>query len=315
MTDIDSDEYWSKEFTITSADLDRIHEQIQRDNKIVDVTSLVKQLVKRRLEFGHEISPTVLKLWTGKDSVRIWDPFVKWSVGDGIIVPHMMEDGSHECFVGEVVSVDKRKPHDIEIRLDGQNELAIYRYGNPEATDVHQFAINLAEKKYEKAEGVEGIVARFGNRIVSALLYALKSDERFVGLEGKWYLVHKLPGFEVEILKSMHPDLLKKPSFSLDDIMLMVKTEDGADKALLKMSIQTALLQLPERFENISALGRPQWKALPPKPEQAKVIYYVYDPSTYEILCSPEQHLPLEKAQRLMELNLYVFTTTFMDGV
>ncbi len=85
--------------------------EYEQDNKTFDLTSLVKQLVKGRLEFGHEVSPTVLKSWTGKDSVRIWDPFVKWSFGDGIIVPRDVvgdgNDDDYECFIGEVISVDR----------------------------------------------------------------------------------------------------------------------------------------------------------------------------------------------------------------
>lgn len=313
MKDIYSEEYWLNEFTITTADLNRFQERILRDNTPLDTTSLVKQLIKGRLEFGHEISPSVLKSWTGKDSVRIWDPFEKWSVGDGIIVPKNVGGDNYECFVGEVVSVDQIKTH-IEIRLDGQNKLVTYRYGNPKATGVHQFAVTLAEKKYKKAEGVEGIVARFGNRIVSALLHALESDERFVGLEGKWYIIHDLPVIESSIIKSIYPTLLQRDLFTLNELLSMVQIEGLQDETLLKMAMQIALQKLPERFENIGTPARPLWKALPPLIEKAKVKYYAYDPKTYEVLCRPGEQLPLEKAQRLIDLNLYKFIVTFMDG-
>ncbi len=310
MTDIYSDEYWLEEFTISAADLDRFHERIRQDNKIFDTTSLVKQLIKGRLEFGHEVSPSVLKSWTGKDSVRIWDPFVKWSVGDGIIIPKNIGDDNYECFVGEVISVDEIKPHHIEIRLDGQDKPVIFRYGNPDAIGVGQFAKDLVEKKYGE---VERIVLRFGNRIVSALLHALESDERFVGLEGKWYLVLKLPVIELSIFKSMYQILLQKTSFTLNDLLPMVQIDGLQNETLLKMAIQIALQQLPERFVDIGTLAHPLWKARLPEPDQAQILYYAYDPQSYEILCFPGQHLNQNNAKRLQELNIYSQVVAFAE--
>lgn len=310
MIDIYADEYWLIEFTITVADLDRFAELIQKENIVFDSTSLVKLLVKRRLEFGHEVSPTVLKSWTGKDAVRIWDPLKKWSVGDGIIVPRDIEGDNYECFVGHIISVDKVKPNHIEIRLDSQGTPIVFRYGNPTATEVGEFSRSLVEKKYGD---VEYIVRSFGSRIVSALLHALEKDERFVGLEGKWYLVQKLPLIETGLLKSLYRNLLKRDTFILDDVLSMVKEDAAQNEIFSKMAIQVGLRSLPERFENTSSSSHPIWRALPPRPEKAKVTHHAYDTKSYEILCSPGQQLETEKVQRLMELNLYKFITTFMD--
>jgi len=312
MIDIHSDEYWKEEFTVTVADLDRFFARIQQDNKAFDLTSLVKQLVEGRLKFGHEVSPTVLKSWTGKESVRIWDPFVKWSFGDGIIVPRdVVGDGNdedYECFIGEVISVDRIRPFHIEIRLDGHDKPVPYRYGNQDAIDVGQFSKDLVEKKYGE---VERIVAHFGNRIVSALLHALESDERFTGLEGEWYLVHKLPIIELSIFKSMHQTLLQKTSFTLNDLLPMVQIDGLQNEILQKMAIQVVLQQLPERFENIGTLARPLWRARLPEPDQAQVTHYAYDPQTYEILCYPGQRLNKENAERLQELDIYGHVVIF----
>ena len=79
------------------------------------------------------------------------------------------------------------------------------------------------------------------------------------------------------------------------------------------MSLQTALRQSPERFENIGTPARPQWKARLPDVEQAEVTHYAYDPQTYEILCRAGQRLSQKKAQRLQELKLYAHIVTFAE--
>lgn len=310
MTDIYSDEYWLNEFTITTADLNRFQEKILRDNTPTDTTSLVNQLIKGRLEYGHEVSPSVLKTWTGKDSVRIWDPLEKWSVGDRIIVPKEVKNGYYQCFIGEIIRVIETKSQ-IEVWLDGQETLAIYRYGNPAAVGVSEFTRQLVEKKYGE---VDYIVVRFGNRIVSALLHALEADKRFIRLEGKWFLKHQLPVIATSKLQSAHQTLLGRDSFVLDDILPMAQVDGVQNETLLKMGVQVALQGLPERFENIGTTARPLWRALPPSPEKAKVKYHAYDPKTYEVLCLPGQSVELQKAKRLMDLKLYKFMVTFTDG-
>ncbi|MBM4426409.1 MAG: hypothetical protein FJ031_04130 [Chloroflexi bacterium] len=318
MIDIYSDEYWLNEFTITTADLDRFQERILREDMPLETTNLVKQIIKGRLEFGHDVSPSVLKSWTGKDSVRIWDPLAEWFVGNGIIFPKRVwdRDYDYECFVGEVIRIElhdnKIKPNQIVVHLDGQDKPVVFRYGNPAAVEVGEFSRKLVEKKYGE---IEYIVMSFGNRIVSALLHALETDARFVGLEGKWYLAQKLPLMEMSLLISLYQSLLKRDNFQLDDVLPMVKVEASKNEIFSRMAIQVALQKLPERFENIGTSSHPLWRALPPHPEKAKVQYYAYDPKTYEILCSPNEPLELQKAQRLMEHNLYIFVTTFADEV
>jgi hypothetical protein len=53
------------------------------------------------------------------------------------------------------------------------------------------------------------------------------------------------------------------------------------------------------------AAPRPPSPARLPEPEKAKVIYFAYDPETYEVLCRPGQRLSPKKAQRLQDIQLY----------
>ena len=69
----------------------------------------------------------------------------------------------------------------------------------------------------------------------------------------------------------------------------------------------------PEPSENMSTPAHLQWKARMPDVEQADVIYYAYDPQTYEILCRPGQPLSQRKAERLQEFSLYAHMVRFAE--
>ncbi len=157
----------------------------------------------------------------------------------------------------------------------------------------------------------KGILLKHGERILSLLAEALKFDSRFTGLEGKWFIVNKLPHIESDALQNVHRILLQNPSSTEEDILSLVKEDGSSDTTLWRMALPIALHGSPERFENIGTPARPQWKARLPEVEQAEVTHYAYDPLTYEILCRPGQRLSQKKAQRLQELNLYAHVVTF----
>ena len=93
----------------------------------------------------------------------------------------------------------------------------------------------------------------------------------------------------------------------------MVQIDGLQNETILKMAIQIALQKLPERFENIGSLSHPLWKTRLTEPDQAQVIYYAYDPQSYEILCVPDRPLNQSNAQRLQELNIYSQVVTFAE--
>ncbi|HET9587496.1 MAG TPA: hypothetical protein VFO91_01795 [Anaerolineales bacterium] len=71
-----------------------------------------------------------------------------------------------------------------------------------------------------------------------------------------------------------------------------------------------------KRFEEAGSPARPEGPREPrlPDVDQAEVIYYAYDPQTYEVLCRPGQRLTQKKAGRLQELELYAHVVTFAGG-
>jgi hypothetical protein len=206
----------------------------------------------------------------------------------------------------------------FDIPQDDLNRVAeqLERDGAPQ--ELKEIALRLIRGYMEydsdnRNKKVEDILLKYGEPILSRLAEALQSDPRFTSLEGKWFITEKLPRIERDVLQKAHRFLLQKPSAPIDEILSVLKEERSTDKTLLSMSLQTALRQSPERFENIGTPARPQWKARLPDVEQAEVTHYAYDPQTYEILCRAGQRLSQKKAQRLQELKLYAHIVTFAE--
>jgi len=206
----------------------------------------------------------------------------------------------------------------FDIPQDDLNRVAeqLERDGAPQ--ELKEIALRLirGDMEYDsdnRNKKVEDILLKYGEPILSRLAEALQSDPRFTSLEGKWFITEKLPRIERDVLQKAHRFLLQNPSAPIDEILSVLKEERSTDKTLLSMSLQTALRQSPERFENIGTPARPQWKARLPDVEQAEVTHYAYDPQTYEILCRAGQRLSQKKAQRLQELKLYAHIVTFAE--
>jgi hypothetical protein len=184
--------------------------------------------------------------------------------------------------------------------------------------ELNQIASRLIQGRTElgagkTAEQAEGILLNDGDRILSLLAAALEFDPRFAGLEGKWFLLERLPRIDHATLQNVYRLLLQNPSSSSDEILSVLKEDSSTDQTLWKMALHTALHCSPERFENSGTLTHPQWKARLPDFEQAEVTHYAYDPQTYEVLCRPGQRLSEKKAKRLWELGIYGQVVTFAE--
>ena len=202
----------------------------------------------------------------------------------------------------------------FDITLDDLDRAAgrLERDGKPQ--EAKEIALCILESRLDPGvEQAESILRQHGEVILSRLEEALESDPRFTGLEGKWFLAQRLPRLEPDALRNVHRTWLQNPSASIEEILSGLKEAGSMDDALLRMALQTALIGLPERFENIGTPAYPQWKARLPEIEHAEVTHYAYDPQTYEILCRPGQRLSQKKATRLQELNLYAYVVTFAE--
>jgi len=308
--------YWEAEFSVSVADLDRICERIRRDKKTVDITTIAKHLVNGRIEYGYEESPSVLKSWTGKESVRLWDPAGKWAIGDGVIVAKIidLERDEYGCFVGEVIGFEKGitqgtvREH-VCVQLDGWPNPVTYSKaaaGSPDALRWHEMVHEVVEQKYESKDiqkQVDGIILKYGNKIVSALRNAMESDKRFVSLEGNWYLDEILPQVPPEQIDQIHEKLVAGNS----------EPESRDIDIKEKMAIHVAMAANPKKFINTGTKSRPKWEPAVPTPEEAIVNQYAFDPETYMIICQPGKQLNQRQVQRLNELKIYSQVVKFAE--
>jgi hypothetical protein len=322
MTDIFDDEYWSSQFDITQDDLKRIVKRLERVETPQDLKVIALQIIRGRIEHGEDLSPAVIERITGQPSVRLWDPEKDWSIGDIVIIAYdHNSDSIHDPFVSEVVHTDEKS---VKVKVDALAKEITFSKWRPEWPNMKKYdpetwreSVRSSVREKIQSGDVnhqsEGILLKHGEHILSRLSDVLRSDAQFTGLEGKWYLTSKLPALESKTLKALHMQLRGSPSGSLDEMVSSIKESSQFDGALLRLSVCAAMQNMPERFENVGTPISPKWKARLPEPGNAEVIYYAYDPKTYEILCCPGQRLTHKQAQRLQELGYYEHLVTFAE--
>ena len=322
VSDVYSDTYWTQEFDITEADLERIARRMRENRRAYDLTELAKRIVRGRLQYGPELSPAVLTAWTGDPSVRLWDPAGEWAVGDRVIVAvSFLQEGSttHEPFVGEITAI---KAGTVTVRIDALGESRTYVTYAEDAVQLQRWRKTVEDlvRSRQGAKDVESqveyVLFNHGERIVSRLLDALQADERFLSLEGHWFLRELLAPLSEAQIESLFREMLQRtePAPTADLVPLVDPPLPAGDVGLF--SLYAALRSQPERFENAGTPTRPLWRAVPPPPpppERAVAAYYAYDPDTYEILIEPGQRLTQRLAQRLQELGLYEAVVTAAD--
>jgi len=310
MSDPFSDRYWIEEFQITQADLDRIAAHIRDTGQAHDLTALARRVVRGRLHYGPETSAPAQPAWAGDPSVRLWDPAREWEEGDHAIVAvgFTIEGRTvHEPFVGEVTSVSSDK---VTLRVDALDTSKTYSV-KPKDDEQLQKWRQLVEELVAARRGtkdaetqIEYVILEHGERVVSQLLDALRGDERFVRLAGRWFLRElTAPPTEEQLFAlawAMVP--LEEPQPTVDLIPLIRPPLAEGDPGLF--SLYLAMRDRPALFKNADPGKRPRWVLAGPPPGAFTPQHAAYDPETYEVLCLPGESASPEVVRRLWELEL-----------
>jgi len=321
MSDVYSDTYWAEEFDVTTADLDRIARRMRESRSAYDLTELARRVVRGRLRHGPEQSPAALPPWAEDPSVRLWDPAGKWEKGDRVLVwTWSYAERQQRVMVGEIVelTVSNAKVAVKDIR-DPDRTFLLAPPGSENATRWYRTieqAVNAMRQICQGEDRTDLVLLEHGERIVSRLLDALQADERFLTLEGRWFLRELLEPLSDVQIEGLFQWMLARsePASTADLVPLVDPPLPGGDVGLF--SLYAALLDRPERFANVGTPTRPLWQAVrppPPPPERAVAAYYAYDPETFEILVQPGQRLTQRLAQRLQDLGLYDDIVTAAD--
>lgn len=320
-SDVYSDAYWTDEFDITEADLERIAGRIRGNRSAYSLDELAKRVVRGRLRHGPEQSPAALPAWMDDPSARLWDPAGKWESGDTVVLwTYSYEEKRNRVMVGEI---DRLIEGYAKIKIDDIRDeirtLTLAPKGSENAIRWHRKvaeAVDEMRRTHEGEDRTDLILLEHGERVVSRLHNALQADNRFMAIGNRWFLHELLAPLSDTQRDSLFKQLLtvSEPLATADLIPLASPPLPTDDVSLF--SVYVTLLDHPDRFENVGTTTRPTWEAIPPPPpppERAIGAYYAYDPETYEVLLQPGQRLTAGVARRLQELDLYGAVVTAAD--
>jgi hypothetical protein len=304
-----SDRYWIEEFQVTQADLDRIAAHIRETGQARDLTALARRVARGRLCYGPESSAPAQPAWAKDPSVRLWDPAKEWKEGDHAIVAVGFErEGrtDHEPFVAEVTHVQGDTVTVQIDALDGSRKFTTS--GSPDRLEHYrQFVEDLVEaRRGTKDVGTqtEYVLLEHGKRVISQLLEALRNDERFVRLAGRWFLPELAASASEEQLAALAWAMvpLEEPRSTADLVPLVQPPLAEGDPGLFGLYL--AMRQRSDLFTNADPGKRPRWALAGPPPGAFAPQHAAYDPETYEILCLPGEPASSQVVQRLWELKL-----------
>jgi len=308
MADPFSDRYWTDEFTVTVADLERIENRIRETCKAQDMTTLGERVIRGRLAHGADMSETVQLPAEGRvRRFRVWDPAGEWHVGDPVITTRVLGRHSHDVKVGEIASV---KSDRATIWLDGIRDPAIYLRAKPGSDRAKNWyasirAIVLAESESpELGRQLTAVSLSHGARVFALLQDALRADERFVRLAGRWFLRDLAVRPSADQLRALAWAMLKldQPT-PTDGLVEYVEPPLAAGDAGL-FGLYLAMREHLELFENADPGQRPRWRLIGPPPGCCTATCAAYDPESYVVFCLPDEALQPETVQRLWEVGL-----------
>jgi len=304
-----SDRYWLEEFQVTKADLDRIEDHILETNQAYDLTALARRVVRGRLRYGpEEESIPARSKWIEDDSVRLWDPSGEWKVGDhAIVAVGFAEEGStmHKPFVGEVTRIEEGKAN---LRIDALGETRVY--ATQASPDLLQRWRGFVEGLVEARRGsrdvetqTDYVILDHGRRVISQLLEALRADDRFVRLAGRWFLCELAEPASDEQLaflawKMLH---LEEPRSTADLVSLVDPPLADGDPGLFGLYLT---MRESELFRNADPGKRPRWVLANAPPGTCSAAHAAYDPESYEVVCLPGHTIRPELVEWLWEADL-----------
>lgn len=311
MSGVYSETYWTGEFQVTQADLDRIAAHIRETRSAYELTELAKRVVRGRLHYGPETSAPAQPAWVEDPSVRLWDPAGVWQAGDhAIVAVGFPGEGRtrYEPFVGEVSAVESDQ---VKMQIDALGEARTYstraRFRKDDLQKWRQFVEDLVESRRgvrDVETQVEFVILKHGERVVSQLLDALRTDGRFVRLAGRWFLRELVVPPGEEQLSSLAWAMLHQeepqPTEALAPLVQPSLTE--GDPGLFGLYL--AMRDHPDLFANADPGQRPRWVLAGPPPGAFTPRYAAYDAATYEMLCLPGEMAAPDVVKRLWGLDL-----------
>jgi hypothetical protein len=301
---------WLIDFDITVEDLHRIEEWFNEKKKGVALEEITRRIIRGRLQYGRDESPSVLPDWIQDKHVLSWDEEDKWCLGCQVLVARKIQ-GKVTPFFGVITDISETL---FYIKIDDE----IVKYGREmpgsERTKIYYIEIKKSIWERERQlsdqslattidERVEVMLLKKGAEIASKIQSALEKDKRFSLMNQHWFLrvwIHEIPQSTILLV---HKQIIKTTkTATLSQLKELIHGLPEGEVG--ELSLLEALSKAPDLFQP----SEDGWLVVtlpPPLPENAVGKYYVYDPETYEILLNPGSRLTKKVANRLMELGLY----------
>jgi hypothetical protein len=170
---------------------------------------------------------------------------------------------------------------------------------------VQQAIVKAQSQSFEPEDQIEGILFDHGERIAGQLLDALRADDRFVRLAGRWFLggLAKHPSDAQLTALAWTMFEIEEPQPTEALLPLLPPPVPQGDPGLFGLYL--ALRGQPERFTNADPGQRPRWLLAGPPAGPVSARYVAYDPESYQVLCRAGEALDQPVAKRLWDLNLF----------
>ena len=302
--------FWVKKFDITINDLERIINFIEEAGSPVSIVDISKRIIIGRLKYGEDLSPAVLSNWSGKDSIRLWDPAADWEKNDNVIVLVSSYDSGnikHQLVIGVIKEINLEKNF-VCVRSDGKEiKYELAEPNSEKAIKWHNFVRQTVAKFASSSTLEDRVIAvftEFGGKIASRLQEVLITDNRFINLGQFWFqtkLVEDIPQTALIELYSIITS--SNYPLSLDTIINKIQPTKS-EELIQKFKIKKALLTNPILFTKHETEEGITYQVHIPDIDHMQIVNYAYDPETYEIICSPGEKPTQKTIDKLTEYGL-----------
>jgi len=311
-------------FEITVADLDRFANWLDENHVGLLLKDFTRRIIRGRLRFGKDSTLPALPIQVQPKGVLSWNQENQWKIGSQVLVARK-RTSTTGTFVPDIGIIVDMSDQIIRIRFsDKEVEYKRYSPGSQEAQSLYEKIkkhIEDEQRKLQEASPdqvdeesqIDVIFLEHGDKISSRIEYALEHDPRFIKFNNCWYLKSWRTSISPKLLEQIQRRLWRENNREVTIQQVRNHLPDLPEGEPGDLSLFCALIDHPTWF---AAKGE-NWRVLappPPPPDKAEALYYVYDPSTYQIILKPGDRLTTKKLiQTLKELGYYDSVVTWAE--
>lgn len=266
-------DYWDT-LDLQDEDIEHLYSHLLEIETPLSAQELVGVLVEGRL--ARERKAAERKKGEGG---KPYLPKEAYKVGDKVVFPHMGWQ------TGEVTNLrpartfgeDQFKVIEVELDKGEKREFAT-------ELENHQLNIPIEISEDDPLLSPIAVVSGHGQTLAEKLIAALKQNQDFVYIAGRWFPRALLVDVNVGNLNLAEAvlDMAEGGPLSTSDILSQVELPEGVNKNLATFSLDLAL-QEDKRFDEVGSSGQVAWflKRLEPADVLERPLFLRYTPIDY----------------------------------